>query len=67
MSLVLQAQDDLSVVVKDLVHVRGRQARLAEIEEILPVRLEREKDGIVAPRHEMVGAERLPRAEQRRL
>src|SRR5437867_7881808 len=41
MSLMLQAQDDLSVVVEDLVHVRGRQARLAEIEEILPVRLER--------------------------
>src|SRR6266545_1576783 len=67
MSLMLQAQDDLSVVVQDLVHVRGRQARLVEIEEILPIRLEREEDRIVAPRHEMVGAERLPRAEQRRL
>ena len=64
---MLQAQDDLSVVVEDLVDVRGRQARLLEVEEILSVRFEREQDGIVAPRHEMVGAERLPGAEQRRL
>src|SRR4029453_15857582 len=67
MALMLQSQDDLGVVVKNFVDVRGRQHRLAQIEEVLPIRLERQQDRIVAPGHEVVGAERLPGAKQRGL
>ena len=64
---MLEPEDDLRVVVEDLLDVRGRQDRLVQVVEILPVRLEREQDGIVAPGDEMIGAEGLSRAEQRRL
>src|SRR5207249_5637992 len=60
---VRRAQDGLGVVVEDLVDVAGRQACLAEVVEVLPVRLEGEQHRIVAPGHEVVGAERLPGAE----
>jgi hypothetical protein len=38
--LVLEPQESLGVVVEDLVDVRGRQARLADVVERLPIRLE---------------------------
>src|SRR5262245_6526034 len=65
--LVREPQDDLGIVVEDLVDVLGGQDRVAQIKEVLPVRLEREQDGIVAARHQVVGTEGLPGAEQRSL
>src|SRR5207245_3739513 len=47
--------------------VRDRQDRLAEIEEVLPVRLEGEEDGVVAAGHQVIGAERLPGTQERGL
>src|SRR5215471_8471018 len=61
---VLESQDDLGVVVEDLVDVLGGQAALADVVERLPVRLEGEQDRVVAPRHEMIGPEGLPGAEE---
>src|SRR5207245_4274569 len=66
-ALMLEPQDDLGVVVKNLVHVLDRQDRLAEIEEVLPVRLEGEEDGVVAAGHQAIGAERLPGTQERGL
>src|SRR5712664_648679 len=53
----LQAEDDLSVVVQDLVGVLRGQAGFSDVVERLRVRLERHQDRVVAPRHEVVGAE----------
>ena len=64
---MIKAQEYLGIMVEDLVDVLGWQAGLADVVERLPVRLEGEQDRIVAPRHEVVGAERLPRTQQRRL
>jgi hypothetical protein len=50
---VRQPEDDLGVVVEDLVDVRGRQAGLLDVEEVLPVRLEREQDRVVAAGEQM--------------
>jgi hypothetical protein len=66
-SLVLKAQEYLGVVIEDLVDVLGRQACFSDVMEGLPVRLEGEQDRVVAPRHQVIGAEGLPCAEQRRL
>ena len=52
-------------MVEDLIDVRDRQAGLADVVERLPVRLEGKQDRIVAPRHQVVGAECLPGAQQR--
>src|SRR5262245_2001105 len=64
---MLETQEYLGIVVEDLVDIFGRQAALADIVERLPVRLEGKQDRVVAPGHEVVGAERLPGAQQRRL
>src|SRR5215472_6608890 len=66
-SSVRESQHDLRVVVQDLVDVLGRQDRLAQIEEVLAIALEREQDGIVAAGHQVISAERLPGAGERGL
>jgi hypothetical protein len=43
-TLVLEPQESLGVVVEDLVDVRSRQARLADVVERRPIRLEGEQD-----------------------
>src|SRR5204863_7568604 len=65
--LVRETQDALRVVVEDLVHVLVRETALTDVMERLAIRLERHEHGIVAPRDDLIGPERLPGAEERRV
>jgi hypothetical protein len=62
-SSVLEAQEYLGVVVQNFVDVCARQAGLSDVVKRLSVGLKGEQNRVVAPCHEVVGAERLPGAE----
>src|SRR5262245_12337967 len=63
-ALVVETQDDLGVVVEDLVDVLLRQSAFPDVVKRLTVRLVGKQHGVVAARHQVVGSEGLPRAEE---
>ena len=64
---VLKPEERLRIVMQDLVGVGFRQSEPLDIGERLLVRLVILQDGVIAPGHQMIGAERFERADKRRL